>query len=381
MTIEYDRRWLVQLRQGVDRLEKGLLFNVQPVPESIFQALDDKSRSELLKTQFEKLMIAVAVNLKGNLPCPYHDDVMPSLKYFPDTKKFFCFARCFHDQDGKAQPHKDAFDLIGDMYGLISFNDKYNRLVQLFVEKPEKFYKRGRLHSHAKKPAVPTPVVKSEKVYKNVLAIEDEEVRAYLNSRGINDNLILLNRLSAVEENGIKFASVPCDQGFESRRNIRFHPKNDGDTNGKYVNPKGKSVQLFNSKALREAICEVPVFCVESALDAILLKSLGVDAVATNSIFSVNKLIEQVNSAQNTSLRLILLFDFDEDGRRATEKVNQELQHMNVIPIHPHSLVGPAAYLKDFKDFGDAYRENRKKAEEAIFWLARIQKVNRSPLL
>lgn len=379
MTIQYERKWLDQLRQGVDRLEKGLLFSLQPVPESIFEALDDKSRTELLKTQFEKLMITAAVNLNGNLLCPFHDDVAPSLKYFPDTKKFFCFSRCFRDQAGRAQSHKDALDLIGDMYGLLSFNDKYNRLVQLLIEKPEKFYKRGQMYPYSKKPASPTPVVKSEKPYKSVLAIEDEEVRAYLNGRGIDDNMIHLYGLNAVQEYGIKLVSVPCDQGFEARRNIRFQPKNSSDTNGKYVNPKGKKVQLFNSKAFKEAISEIPVFCVESALDAILLKSFGVDAVATNGIFSVSKLIEQVKIASNANLRLILLFDFDEDGRRATDKVSQELKHLNVIPILPETLIGPAEYLRGFKDFGEAYWENQMQAKAAIEWLALIKQISNKP--
>lgn len=82
---------------GVDRLERKLLFGLQPAPERTFQALDDNAKVEMLKLQFEKLMIAAAVNLSGNLRCPYHDDVVPSLRYYPDTKRFFCYARCFHD--------------------------------------------------------------------------------------------------------------------------------------------------------------------------------------------------------------------------------------------------------------------------------------------
>jgi len=378
MTINYERKWLAQLHQGVQRLEKGLLRGWQLVPERTFQELNDSARVERLKSEFEKLMIAAAANLNGNLLCPYHDDVAPSLKYFPDTKKFFCFARCFHDHNGKAQPHKDAFDLIGDLCGLVGFNERYNRLVQLFVEEPEKFYRCSPSRPHTKTPVSPTRVGKSEKPYQSVLAIDDEEVRAYLNNRGIDDNMIHLYGLNAVQEYGLKLVSVPCDQGFEARRNIRFQPKNGSNTNGKYVNPKGKKVQLFNSKAFKEAISEVPVFCVESALDAILLKSFGVDAVATNG-FSVSKLIEQVNIAQNADLRLMLLFDFDEDGRRATDKVSQELQHLNVIPILPETLVGPAEYLRGFKDFGEAYRENQLQAKTAIEWLALIKQISNKP--
>ncbi|SDO18460.1 Toprim-like [Paenibacillus sp. yr247] len=136
---------------------------------------------------------------------------------------------------------------------------------------------------------------------------------------------------------------------------------------------------MFNSKAFKEAIREVPVFCVESALDAILLKSFGVDAVATNGIFSVGKLIEQVNIARNADLRLMLLFDFDEDGRKATEKVSWELRHLNVIPILPKTLVGPAEYLRGFKDFGEAYRESRSKAEQAIAFLAMMKQISDMP--
>ncbi|HWO97223.1 MAG TPA: toprim domain-containing protein [Bacillus sp. (in: firmicutes)] len=382
MGYEFSRKWVNDVKKGIERMQQGLLFHLERIPETTFNKANDKEKMDLLKLQFEKLMEVMNVNLNGNLLCPYHNDTNPSLKYYYDTKKFYCFSECFDDGrpsakggQAKRKIHKDAFDLVGDMYQLPTFKEQYNMLVTLFVENPENFYKSGPYkQSILKKPFGAARVPKS---VKKVLGTEDSDVKAYLNNRGFNDNMIQLFHLKAIEEDGMKYASVPCDNGFEVRRNIHFQPKYGGDTNGKYINPKGQRVHLFNGKVLKEATADTPVICVESAFDAVIIQSFGVPAVATNSLSSINKLVEKCIEINNKNLLLILLFDFDEMGRKASDKAyNQLKDSVNVITITYESVViDPIAnFLRDFKDIGEAYQEDKLKTEQAIRSISKVRR-------
>ncbi len=179
----------------------------------------------------------------------------------------------------------------------------------------------------------------------------------------------------------MNYASVPCDNGFEARRNIHFQPKYNGDTNGKYINQKGQKVHLFNSKVLKKATADTPVICVESAFDAVIIQSLGVPSVATNSLSSVNKLVEKCIEINNKDLQLILLFDFDEMGRKASDKAYNQLKDIvSVTTITYESLVIDlmANFLRDFKDIGEAYQEDKLKTEQAIHSLSKVRRIRLS---
>jgi DNA primase len=378
---KFDREWIQSVKRGVERIRGGMMFTLKRIPETDFRGTNDKGKRELLKREFERLMEACKVDLNNNLLCPYHDDYNPSFRYYSDTKKFYCFSRCFEDEGvvlsekQKSKVHKDAFDLIGDMYGLIGFKERYNMLVSLFAENPDKFYKTNIGYQHQDMKKVST-MDKGPTSFARMIATKDPEVKVYLNNRGFSDEMIQLFHLEAIEENGRKFASVLCDKEFEVRRNIHFKPKDKGDTNGKYINRKGQSVGLFNSKDLKLSTANEPVFCVESAFDALIIKSFGFLAVATNSTSSVTKLVEKCIEMNNGYLRLILLFDFDEAGQRASKQAYRQLKDVvDVISFTIESGVGPATFLKEFKDIGEAFRADSVKTEKAIRFISLIKSI------
>ena len=383
MTVPYAQPWVNNVRQAVERLKQGSSFYYDRISETAFRNADERQRKILLLTHFEKLVVRSGVDLKHNLLCPYHDDQQPSMTYYPDTKKFYCHARCFEAEitakDGakKHGVHKDAFDLVGDLFEFKGYDDKYNALVSLFVENPQQFF-QSRQQSYRKPPGKEkNSGATVHKPARRISATKDSEVKEYLNGRGIDDNMIQLFKIGASEQEGIKLATIPCDHGFEVRRNIRFKPKVDGDTVGKYLNPKGHSVDLFNGRNLTLATADMPVIVVESALDAMIILSVGLSAVAINGHNTI-KLVNECKRVANTKkgLRLILLFDFDDAGKRATKRAFEQLQGVVQVVAVDQSIALLATFLANFKDVGEAYQSDKQETEKALHWLVKMVPVD-----
>ncbi|GMA58076.1 Toprim domain-containing protein [Alicyclobacillus sacchari] len=379
MTFPFSRTWVSSVGQGLVRLEQGFMFRVKRIPEAQYREADDDQKKRLLKESFEQLMSEAGINLHENLLCPYHDDQQPSMKYFDDTKTFHCFTRCYEKEvtlkDGRKvyTTHKDAFDIVGDLLDLTSFPERYNILVSWFVENPEQFYwvKKPYRKSSGTKKGSDTP--SARKNTSRVLATEDPEVKQYLNARGINDDMIVLFNIGAFEENGTKFATVPCDNGFEARRNIGFQPKVEEDKKGKYLNPKGRTLALFNGKALKLATADMPVIVVESAFDSMIINSMGVLSVALNGLY-VTQLVTQCQQINNPDLKLILLFDFDTEGQKALDRAHRQLRNVvKTIPVYQDNVT-LAHYLARYKDVGEAYQSEKQELEGNLNFI--VQMVN-----
>lgn len=174
-----------ETQRGVKRLEQGLMFRVRHIPEQKFREADERQKIELLLEQFGTFMFEAGVNLNENLLCPYHDDQNPSMTYYPDTKKFFCHARCYEtttvlkDSSKNNTPHKDAFDLIRDLLDLSSFSEAYNKLVGWFVENPKQFYKSTKPYRKSSEKKTNSGSCE-HKLTKRVLGTKDSEVKQYL---------------------------------------------------------------------------------------------------------------------------------------------------------------------------------------------------------
>ena len=378
MAIPYNRQWLNKLMFGVERLQKGWML-LERLSAKKFENADENEKHKLLKSQFEKLLIESGVNLRDKLLCPYHDDKTPSMMYYADTKKFFCHARCFEKEiirkDGSKgfATHKDCFDITKEQFNFENFNEAYNFLVSLFVENPDQFYLKSRGYqqsSKREKKAVPT----AQKSVKEVLATEDPEVKEYLNSRGINDDMIQIFRINAANENGIKLATVKCDNGFETRRSIHFMSKNEEDKVGKYLNIKGHSVNLYNSIALKQATTDMPVIIVESTFDAMIIQSLGILAVALNGII-VKELLAKIEEVKNDELQLILLLDFDNEGERALKRIKSQMEEIvKAVPVYQSNSI-LAGYLAGYKDIGEAWVADKQKTESALNYMVHLVKI------
>lgn len=112
------------------------------------------------------------------------------------------------------------------------------------------------------------------------------------------------------------------------------------------------------------------VIVVESAFDAMIIRSMGILAVATNGP-STTHLVSKCKSVANKDLRLILLFDFDDAGKKATNRAYNQLRDFVKVVAVPRSNPVLATYLADFKDVGEAYQASKPETEKALNWLVK----------
>ena len=129
-----------------------------------------------------------------------------------------------------------------------------------------------------------------------------------------------------------------------------------------YINYKGvvenKSkvggVRLFNIAALRDA--QQPIFIVEGEIDAMSIVDVGGEAIATCSTSNIHSFLQALKNAiseQAAVMPLIIAFDDDEAGQKATEELVKGLQelHKEYCIYKPH--IG-------YKDANEALNADRK---------------------
>ena len=95
------------------------------------------------------------------------------------------------------------------------------------------------------------------------------------------------------------------------------------------LNPKGSTPGIFNEQELYDPAAQV-IFVVEGIFDALsIYEAGGGKAVATNSTANADTLIKHLEK-KGTAATLILAFDNDEAGKKATEILRTGLQRLNI---------------------------------------------------
>ena len=141
---------------------------------------------------------------------------------------------------------------------------------------------------------------------------------------------------------------IPFDRAHYMGRRI------DGGTEYKKINSKSQNeddtVPPFNLKALYNEDGR-PVFITEGALDALSIIEAGSVALATNSTSNIRRIIDAL-AKKRTSNTLILCFDNDDAGRRASTELASGLQNLG-ISFKSADIVG------ECKDPNEALTKNR----------------------
>jgi len=96
-----------------------------------------------------------------------------------------------------------------------------------------------------------------------------------------------------------------------------------------YAKSKVGKVELFNSDVLYSS--DKPVFVTEGEFDALSIIDCGADACALGSIANARKLVALFEDKRPTA-KIILALDNDEQGKKASEQLRQELLKLN-IPV------------------------------------------------
>lgn len=162
--------------------------------------------------------------------------------------------------------------------------------------------------------------------------LRDPAAVAYLAGRGIsleNARQHLLGYDPAADPAG---SGHPCPRLIMPVTSSHYVARSiDPETPKAYqkMNPKGSTPGIFNEKELYDPIAQV-IFVVEGIFDALsIFEAGGGKAVATNSTANAETLIKHLEK-KGTAATLILAFDNDEAGKKATETLRTGLQRLNI---------------------------------------------------
>ncbi len=123
----------------------------------------------------------------------------------------------------------------------------------------------------------------------------------------------------------------------------------------KYSKSKVGKVHIFNVDALHTA--DKPIFVVEGEIDALSIIDVGGEAVAIGSTSNVNIFLDYLKDCiklYNTKPTLIILLDNDPTGQKATEKIIEGLQDMDIV-YYQIDIVAP------YKDANEALTADREQ--------------------
>lgn len=224
----------------------------------------------------------------------------------------------------------DIFDLIGVTFGLSDFNSQFEKAAGIYGVTVDRYSGNVSLE---------------EPVRSVTSALESSDVSAYLEKcrKNVCDTAFFSERgLSdkTVERFGLGFdpkfsegtggavwqaAVFPTSRETYEVRNIAVEPNSAAHSRDKY-RKHGKTV-IFNLS--REVLTgSRPLFVCEGILDALSIIECGGQAVALGSASNYRLLTDEIDR-NGIGCPLILLFDPDEAGKKAFEKLSAALEERN----------------------------------------------------
>lgn len=291
--------------------------------------------------------------------CPFHDDHNPSMSISPEKQIYTCFV-CgasgnvfnfvmnyekisFVEAVAKVAsiaginlsikaPHKsrNKDDTYSKFYGMYELANKY------YQNNIKTLYGKTAI-SYLKKRNIDESVIKEFEIG---LSLNDNNVTKLLKNKGFNeDDLIDVGICGKKDDfvydvfrNRIMFPLHDSDNkvvGFSGRIY-------NGESESKYVNSKEsvifkKGKILYNySRALNEAREKKQIIIVEGFMDVIRLYTIGIKNVVATMGTAITK--EHADLIRRLSKNVILCFDGDSAGQKATISALQMLENIGLEP-------------------------------------------------
>ena len=275
--------------------------------------------------------------------CPFHDDHNPSMSVSNEKAMYKCFVcgaagNVFNFvKDYKHISYYDAVKEVVDKVGIKVdidtrkpiINDKYNDLYQIY-DISNKFYQNN----------LNTSLGKIAKKYLDERQINDDIIKKFQIGLSFNDNKLTKLLLSkGYTENtivnsgiGVMFNNTVNDI-YKDRimfplwdingKTIGFSGRiYEGNDTSKYINTKEtdifkKGSLLYNYDNARKSILDKDeVIIVEGFMDVIRLYTIGIENVIASMGTAITK--EQVKLIRKLTNNVVLMFDGDKAGRKAT---------------------------------------------------------------
>ena len=291
--------------------------------------------------------------------CPFHDDHNPSMSISPEKQIYTCFV---------CGASGNVFNFVKN-YEHVSFAEAVSKVAT-------KVGINLNIKSTTKKPSVTAQYKKYYDIYDVVNRLYKNNIKTkygkdaikYLNSRKINDDIINEFEIGlSFDDNGV--SKLLLKKGYEKsdlidigicgesdnftydifRNRIMFPLYDlDGRTVGfsgriynktddnKYVNSKESKVfkkgeLLYNyHRAIEYAKKSNCIIIVEGFMDVIRLYTIGIKNVVATMGTAITK--SHVNLIRRLSKNIILCFDGDKAGEKATEREISELEKVDLKP-------------------------------------------------
>ena len=322
--------------------------------------------------------------------CPFHDDSNPSMSVSKDKQIYKCFP-------------------CGATGGVITFLMEYEKIS--YIEAVKKLADRANITLDVKQTYVDKLQMKyknlydiyesSTKFYHNVLKSQQgRAAREYLQARGITDEIIDKFRIGLslndrqmlikfltnnnYEKNDMLKTGLILDNNngtYDSYKSRIMFPLDDfkgkivgfsgriydTDDNSKYINTTEteifkKGETLYNYNSVKDIVRKKgSVIIMEGFMDVISAYSIGIDNVIATMGTAITAY--QANAISKMAKEIILCFDGDAAGLKATNACVRELAKLNIKPkvIRLEDNMDPDEFIKKYgKD------EFLKKIENAI---------------
>jgi 5S rRNA maturation endonuclease (ribonuclease M5) len=319
-----------------------------------FVYLDDKAQNLMLKQVFSQIVYESKCFAKNNLCC-WHSDQNPSLYYDFTNHNFHCFG-CMRPGE-----HRDVIDFAQYMLHTNKYHEAHNFLIESLVEGGEKAIavRKQNYKNKANKSYTEENAKKALLAYAPY-ALSIKSTRDFLSKKtgGLTDDVVYEHYFKDCKYcsvSGQEYIAIKCDNGYFAKRCI------DAGSSVKYMNFKGEEIQLFNGKHIDDSSTGDVIVIVESALDAILLGTSNVKAVAINGVNNEHLLKKALKKIDNPDFSFIIMMDNDEAGRRASKRICAMLCKIGV-KCYEHYRLCKSGVIKSEKDFGEAFRKNRLEA-------------------
>lgn len=275
------------------------------------------------KVSFEDVLerfCGLTVDRNNKVCCPLHHEKTASFTVYPETNSFHCFG-C--NKGGDQVKFVSLLKNVDNLTAAKMIADEFN----IRIDENKHTINKEQVNQVKVDPKI------NEISKNNLKTIQDYVDRGQKNvsktdffyKRGLNNESISHFRLGYdVETNSAVFPYNKEGTYYQTRK------VNEKEFKKPPTNIAGNE-PIYNEKVLLSKDLE-PIFVVESPICAISIWQCGGKSIALGGAGGINKLIEFAKKHKPTS-PLILCLDNDDTGRNAQNKLDDELEKLNLICI------------------------------------------------
>lgn len=339
------------------------------------------------KNMLEWYLQNKGINTRKNFQClnPNHNDNKPSMAY----KNNYC--HCF-----SCGAHYDIFDLIGVEYNITSETEKFKKTYEILgIDVEFKDYKKeynntmnkiknniqaqqnkiNKSYNEEQQEEISINITNEIEQAHNDLLNDDRALQHYYN-RGLTietikkfklgyapagHNKLLINYPAHQQQKGTenyKYILPYRDEAgiynyfmAENKNNYKSPHDSPLGKESKYIKIKGIKEPLYNKYYLQDNKSNEPaiIFITEGIYDTLSIEQAGGKSIAIGGV-GYNKLVEEIKES-NGNYIFILLLDNDTAGKETANKLEKELNRLNISFIRANERLGKYKDTNDYLKF------------------------------